>query len=192
MWMILKCPKRNQNTRISRSSRPASSMSSWRKSSSMRPATRRARIGRRRSTFTTRASEPWNCQKSRHQWKNEKTVQPKLYRSLFPHDVFLSGAAFLLLLFRRTGILLKFAQNRLEIPLCDKDATLPRRSLHIGSQVQTRGVSALCEVDRGMIRQAGGNGCARLQRASASSGVAAPQGCGTFSLITAWSFLHRY
>ena len=61
--------------------------------------------------------------------------------------------------------------------LCDKDATLPRRSLHIGSQVQTRGVSALCEVDRGMIRQAGGNGCARLQRASASSGVAAPQGC---------------
>ena len=100
--------------------------------------------------------------------------------------------AFLLLLFRRTGILLKFAQNRLEIPLCDKDATLPRRSLHIGSQVQTRGVSALCEVDRGMIQQAGGNGCARLQRASASSGVAAPQGCGTFSLITAWSFLHRY
>ena len=43
-----------------------------------------------------------------------------------------------------------------------------------------------------MIQQAGGNGCARLQRASASSGVAAPQGCGTFSLITAWSFLHRY
>ena len=103
-----------------------------------------------------------------------------------------SANAFLLLLFRRTGILLKFAQNRLEIPLCDKDATLPRRSLHIGSQVQTRGVSALCEVDRGMIQQAGGNGCARLQRASASSGVAAPQGCGTFSLITAWSFLHRY
>ena len=27
-----------------------------------------------------------------------------------------------------------------------------------------------------------------LRRASASSGVAAPQGCGTFSLITAWSF----
>ena len=79
---------------ISRSSRLASSMSSWRKSSFMRPATRRARIGRRRSTFTTRASEPWKCQKSRHQWKNEKTVQPKLYRSLFPHDVFLSGAAF--------------------------------------------------------------------------------------------------
>ena len=25
--------------------------------------------------------------------KNEKTVQPKLYRSLFPHDVFLSGVA---------------------------------------------------------------------------------------------------
>ena len=87
---------------------------------------------------------------------------------------------FILLLFRRTGILLKFAQNRLEIPLCDKDATLPRRSLHIGSQVQTRGVSALCEVDRGMIQQAGGNGCARLQRASASSGVAAPQGCVIF------------
>jgi len=83
-----------KGTRISRSSRPASSMSSWRKSSSMRPATRRARIGRRRSTFTTRASEPWKCRKSRHQWKNEKTVQPKLYRSLFPHDVFLSGAAF--------------------------------------------------------------------------------------------------
>ena len=81
-------------------------------------------------------------------------------------------------LFRRTGILLKFAQNRLEIPLCDKDATLPRRSLHIGSQVQTRGVSALCEVDRGMIQQAGGNGCARLQRASASSGTATPLGCG--------------
>ena len=73
--------------------------------------------------------------------------------------------------------MLKFAQNRLEIPLCDKDATLPQRSLHIGSQVQTRGVSALCEVDRGMIQQAGGNGCARLQRASASSGVAAPLGC---------------
>ena len=90
-----------------------------------------------------------------------------------------SANAFLLLLFRRTGILLKFAQNRLEIPLCDKDATLPRRSLHIGSQVQTRGVSALCEVDRGMIQQAGGNGCARLQRASAASGVAAPQGCGS-------------
>ena len=69
-------------------------MSSWRKSSSMRPATRRARTGRRRSTFTTRVSEPWKCQKSRHQWKNEKTVQPKLYRSLFPHDVFLSGASF--------------------------------------------------------------------------------------------------
>ena len=64
------------------------------KSSSMRPATRRARTGRRRSIFTTRASEPWKCQKSRHQWKNEKTVQPKLYRSLFPHDVFLSGVAF--------------------------------------------------------------------------------------------------
>ena len=32
--------------------------------------------------------------KSRYQWKNEKTVQPKPYRSLFPHDVFLSGAAF--------------------------------------------------------------------------------------------------
>ena len=76
--------------------------------------------------------------------------------------------------------MLKFAQNRLEIPLCDKDATLPRRSLHIGSQVQTRGVSALCEVDRGMIQQAGGNGCARLQRASASSGVAAPLGCVIF------------
>ena len=84
--------------------------------------------------------------------------------------------------------MLKFAQNRLEIPLCDKDATLPRRSLHIGSQVQTRGVSALCEVDRGMIQQAGGNGCTRLQRASASSGVAAPQGCGAYSLVTAWSF----
>ena len=82
-----------RGARISRSSRPASSMSSWRKSSSMRPATRRARTGRRRSTFTTRVSEPWKCQKSRHQWKNEKTVQPKLYRSLFPHDVFLSGAA---------------------------------------------------------------------------------------------------
>lgn len=47
-----------------------------------------------RSTFTTRVSESWKCQKSRHQRKNEKTVQPKLYRSLFPHDVFLSGAAF--------------------------------------------------------------------------------------------------
>ena len=91
-----------RGTRISRSSRPASSMSSWRKSSSMRPATRRARIGRRRSTFTTRASEPWKCQKSRHQWKNEKTVQPKLYRSLFPHDVFLSGAALLLFSFYST------------------------------------------------------------------------------------------
>ena len=56
-------------------------------------ATRRARTGRRRSTFTTRVSGSWKCQKSRHQWKNEKTVQPKLYRSLFPHDVFLSGAA---------------------------------------------------------------------------------------------------
>ena len=78
--------------------------------------------------------------------------------------------------------MLKFAQNRLEIPLCDKDATLPRRSLHIGSQVQTRGVSALCEVDRGMIQQAGGNGCARLQRAAASSGVAAPLGCVIFSI----------
>ena len=52
----------------------------------------------------------------------------------------------------------------------------------MGSQVQTRGVSALCEVDRGMIQQAGGNGCARLQRASASSGVAAPQGCVIFSV----------
>ena len=31
-----------------------------------------------------------------------------------------------------------------------------------------------------MIQQAGGNGCARLQRASASSGVAAPQGCVIF------------
>ena len=52
-----------------------------------------------------------------------------------------SANAFLLLLFRRTEILLKFAQNRLEIPLCDKDATLPRRSLHIGSHGETRGVS---------------------------------------------------
>ena len=67
----------------------------------------------------------------------------------------------------------------------------PNRA-HSGLHGETRGVSALCEVDRGMIQQAGGNGCARLQRASASSGVAAPQGCGTFSLITAWSFLHRY
>ena len=41
-------------------------------------------------------------------------------------------------LFRRTGILLKFAQNRLEIHLCDKVATLPRRSLHIGSQGEAR------------------------------------------------------
>ena len=57
---------------------------------SLRKEVELARIGRRRSTFTTRASEPWKCQKSRHQWKNEKTVQPKLYRSLFPHDVFLS------------------------------------------------------------------------------------------------------
>ena len=32
-------------------------------------------------------------------------------------------------------------------------------------------------------------GGARLQRASASSGVAAPQGCGVYSLVTAWSFL---
>ena len=88
-----------RGTRISRSSRPAYSMSSWRKSSSMRPATQRARIGRRRSTFTTRVSESWKCQKSRHQRKNEKTVQPKLYRSLFPHDVFLSGAVFCELLF---------------------------------------------------------------------------------------------
>ena len=46
-------------------------------------------------------SEPWKCQKSQHQWKNEKTVQPKLYRSLFPHDVFLSGAAFPRLLIRK-------------------------------------------------------------------------------------------
>lgn len=65
-------------------------------------ATRRARTGRRRSTFTTRASEPWKCQKSRHQWKKEKTVQPKLYRSLFPHDVFLSGAALPLFSFYST------------------------------------------------------------------------------------------
>ena len=88
-----------RGTRISRSSRPASSMSSWRKSSSMRPATRRARTGHRRSTFTTRVSGSWKCQKSRHQWKKEKTVQPKLYRSLFPHDVFLSGGTFGYLLF---------------------------------------------------------------------------------------------
>ena len=33
---------------------------------------------------------------------------------------------------------------------------------------------------------------AHLWRVSAFSGAAAPQGCGTFSLITAWSFLHRY
>lgn len=33
---------------------------------------------------------------------------------------------------------------------------------------------------------------ARQWRASASSGVAAPQGCGTFSFVTAWIFLHRY
>lgn len=91
-----------RGARISRSSRPASSMSSWRKSSSMRPATRRARTGRRRLTFTTRISEPWKCQKSRHQWKKEKTVQPKLYRSLFPHDVFLSGAALPLFSFYST------------------------------------------------------------------------------------------
>ena len=44
-----------------------------------------------------------------------------------------------------------------------------------------------------MIQQAGGSGCARLQRASAFSGSAAPQGCGASSLVTAWSFLrcHR-
>lgn len=41
-------------------------------------------------------------------------------------------------LFRRTGILLKFAQNRLEIHLCDKVATLPRRSLHKGLHGETR------------------------------------------------------
>lgn len=40
-----------------------------------------------------KVSGSWKCQKSRHQWKKEKTVQPKLYRSLFPHDVFLSGTA---------------------------------------------------------------------------------------------------
>lgn len=34
--------------------------------------------------------------------ENEKTVQPKLYRSLFPHDVFLSGAAFRVLPFYST------------------------------------------------------------------------------------------
>ena len=32
-----------------------------------------------------------------------------------------------------------------------------------------------------MIQQAGGSGCARLQRASASSGVAAPQGCAALA-----------
>ena len=31
-----------------------------------------------------------------------------------------------------------------------------------------------------MMQQAGGSGCARLQRASASSGVAAPLGCVIF------------
>ena len=45
------------------------------------------------------------------------------------------------------------------------------------------------------IQQAGGSGCARLQRASAFSGVAAPQGCGSlffdysgviFALPAAW------
>ena len=59
----------------------------------------------------------------------------------------------------------------LSLPAC-----APARA-HSGLRGQTRGVSALCEVDRGMIQQAGGNGCARLQRASASSGVAAPLGC---------------
>ena len=43
-----------------------------------------------------------------------------------------------------------------------------------------------------VIQQAGESGWARLQRASASSGVAAPQGCGTYSLVTAWSFLRRH
>ena len=53
-----------------------------------------------------------------------------------------------------------------------------RKIAHSGLHGETRGVSALCEVDRGMIQQAGGNGCARLQRVSASSGVATPLGCG--------------
>ena len=60
-------------------------------------------------------------------------------------------------------------------------ATLPRRRPHSGSQGQTRGtfVPRSC----GMIQQAGGSGCARLQRASASSGVAAPQGCAALLCI---------
>ena len=32
----------------------------------------KGKTGRRSSIFTTRVSGPWKCQKSRHQWKNEK------------------------------------------------------------------------------------------------------------------------
>ena len=56
-----------------------------------------------------------------------------------------------------------------------RDTALPRRIAHSGSQGQTRGISVGVFVSR--YSKAGGSGCARLQRASASSGVAAPQGC---------------
>ena len=92
-----------------------------------------------------------------------------------------SANAFLLLLFRRTESLLKSARKRLEILLRGRDATLPRRRPHSGSQGQTGGtfVPRSC----GMMQQAGGSGCARLQRASASSGVAAPLGCAALLCI---------
>ena len=148
---------------ISRSSRPASSMSSWRKSSSMRPATRRARIGRRRSIFTTRASEPWKCQKSRHQWKNEKTVQPKLYRSLFPHDVFLSGASFRLSLFVDQSLSSLSTAIKASVGTC----TVPRFRiffLPVGKASLSNGASRANLNDAAQRRLAGARKRARISR----------------------------
>ena len=44
----------------------------------------------------------------------------------------------------------------------------------------------------GMIQQAGGSGCARLQRTQLPPASRPRRAAGAFSLVTAWSFLHRY
>ena len=71
-----------------------------------------------------------------------------------------------------------------------------RKIAHSGSHAETGGASlrscAEYLVAASSLKEQPEKVDARQWRVSDFSGVAAPQGGGTFSLITAWSFLHRY